>query len=244
MSLDLYAKDIHFVLELLQNAEDNSYPSGVVPEVRLILTENAILLQNNEMGFTEDNVRSLCDVANSNKTKCLGYIGEKGIGFKSVFRVTNEPYISSNGYSFSLPQDQKQKFLKGTGVSPAEFAERGGCSEEKKVFHLTPPLEHAQDWKGIHRKGLGLDLDQAIFLIVACYENSGINVNETLNNPNFIPHPATRNILDWFPRHGGDAPMKEGARLAKHLYSKWEANNKPKIEAVQRTLFHLETGEI
>jgi putative DNA methylase len=139
--------------------------------------------------------------------------------------------------TLSLPRDQMQKFLKGTGVSPAEFAERGWCSEEKKVFHLTPPLEQAQKWKGIHRKGLGRDLDQAMFLIGACFENSGINVNETLNNPNFIPHPATRDILDWFTRHGGDAPMKEGARLAKHLYSKWEANNKPKVEAVQRSLF-------
>jgi putative DNA methylase len=139
--------------------------------------------------------------------------------------------------TLSLPRDQMQKFLKGTGISPAEFAERGWCSEEKKVFHLTAPLDQAQKWKGIHRKGLGRDLDQAMFLIGACYENSGINVNETLNNPNFIPHPATRDILEWFTRHGGDAPMKEGARLAKHLYAKWEASNKPKIEAVQRSLF-------
>ena len=76
-----------------------------------------------------------------------------------------------------------------------------------------------------------------MFLIGACFENSGINVNETLNNQNFIPHPATRDILDWFTRHGGDALIKEGARLAKHLYTKWEANNKPKVEAVQRSLF-------
>ncbi|MDZ7759487.1 MAG: hypothetical protein U5L00_04425 [Desulfovermiculus sp.] len=33
-----------------------------------------------------------------------GYIGEKGIGFKAVFRVTSSPYILSNDYSFSLPE--------------------------------------------------------------------------------------------------------------------------------------------
>jgi hypothetical protein len=103
LSTDLYAKDIHFVLELLQNAEDNSYASGVEPEVRFILTNDAILVQNNEVGFSEENIRSICDVANSSKKKRLGYIGEKGIGFKSVFRVTDEPLIISNGFRFSLP---------------------------------------------------------------------------------------------------------------------------------------------
>jgi len=33
--------------------------------------------------------------------------------------------------------------------------------------------------------------------------------------------------------------MTDAARLAKQLYGKWEANNKPKVEAVQRTLFDL-----
>jgi hypothetical protein len=137
----------------------------------------------------------------------------------------------------SLARDQMQKFLRGTGVSPNEFQQREWCKEEKKVFHLVPALEQARKWKGLPRKGLGRDLDQSMFLIGACYPNSGINVNDTLNNPNFLPHPATRDILDWFTRHGGDVPMKEAARLAKQLYGKWEANNKPKVEAAQRTLF-------
>jgi hypothetical protein len=111
LSEDLYAKDIHFVLELLQNAEDNSYAPDVVPEIRFRLTEEAILVQNNELGFSEENVRSLCAVAKSSKPKRLGYIGEKGIGFKSVFRVTDEPYISSNGFSFSLPLHDPQTGL-------------------------------------------------------------------------------------------------------------------------------------
>jgi len=137
----------------------------------------------------------------------------------------------------SLARDQMQKFLRGTGVSPNEFQQREWCNEEKKVFHLVPPLEQARKWKGLPRKGLGRDLDQSMFLIGACYPESGINVNDTLNNPNFLPHPATGDILDWYTRHGGDAPMKDAARLARQLYGKWEANNKPKVAAAQRTLF-------
>jgi hypothetical protein len=140
----------------------------------------------------------------------------------------------------SLPRDQMQKYLRGTGVSPAEFVERGWCVEKSKIFRMTPPIEQAQKWKGTPRNGLGKDLDQAIFLIGACYENSGINVNDTLNNQNFIPHPALGDILDWFCRHGGDDTMKGATRTARSIFKKWVSNNEPKIKEVQQTLFDLE----
>lgn len=135
----------------------------------------------------------------------------------------------------SMPRDQMQKFLRGTGVSPAEFEERGWCGEKSKVFHFTSPLELAQKWKGVSRQGMGRDFDQSMFLIGACYENSGIRVQDTLNSEKFIPHPATGDVIDWLTRHGGDAPMKDAAKLAKQLYTKWVASNQPKVKAAQRT---------
>jgi hypothetical protein len=39
-----------------------------------------------QVGFSEANLRALCDVGNSTKAATTGYIGQKGIGFKSVFR--------------------------------------------------------------------------------------------------------------------------------------------------------------
>ena len=60
-----------------------------------------MVIKNNEVGFTEANVRALCDVGGSTKgSGGSGYIGQKGIGFKSVFSVTDEPAIRSRGYSF------------------------------------------------------------------------------------------------------------------------------------------------
>jgi hypothetical protein len=38
------------------------------------------------VGFAEANMRALCDVGSSTKASISGYIGQKGIGFKSVFR--------------------------------------------------------------------------------------------------------------------------------------------------------------
>ena len=106
LSLELYSKDTHFVLELIQNADDNSYGNGgrgfsnvTPPSLKFVVGERAILVLNNELGFTESNVRAICDVGRSTKgAHRAGYIGKKGIGFKSVFRVTDTPAIHSNGY--------------------------------------------------------------------------------------------------------------------------------------------------
>ncbi|XP_044034429.1 protein NO VEIN isoform X2 [Siniperca chuatsi] len=101
LSTELYSKDTHFVLELIQNADDNSYPSeaGVVPALAFWVEKDCITVLNNESGFQESNIRAICDVGRSTKGKHkYGYIGQKGIGFKSVFKVTDCPEIHSNGF--------------------------------------------------------------------------------------------------------------------------------------------------
>ncbi|XP_008291034.1 uncharacterized protein LOC103365383 isoform X2 [Stegastes partitus] len=101
LSTELYSKDTHFVLELIQNADDNSYPSdaGVVPALAFVVERDCITVLNNETGFQEKNIRAICDVGQSTKGKHkYGYIGQKGIGFKSVFKVTDCPEIHSNGF--------------------------------------------------------------------------------------------------------------------------------------------------
>jgi hypothetical protein len=82
LSDELYSKEIHFVLELIQNADDNAYPDDVVPSLEFVIDAEGIVVRNNERGFTERNIRSLCDIGNSTKAKQSGYIGQKGIGFK------------------------------------------------------------------------------------------------------------------------------------------------------------------
>ena len=62
-------------------------------------------MRNNETGFRERHVRALCHVGASSKgVGGSGYIGQKGIGFKSVFRVSDRPEIHSRGYAFSLDE--------------------------------------------------------------------------------------------------------------------------------------------
>lgn len=59
-----------------------------------------IVVECNEDGFTLDNVNAICRVGKSSKSGTHGYIGEKGIGFKSVFMAAHTAYIQSGDFSF------------------------------------------------------------------------------------------------------------------------------------------------
>jgi hypothetical protein len=118
LSTDLYEKDTHFIFELIQNAEDNTYPDGVAPflGMRLGTVDDvglALVIENNESGFTREQVDAICKIGQSTKAsaKAAGFIGEKGIGFKSVFRITDSPIIHSNGFHFALPKQEPQTGL-------------------------------------------------------------------------------------------------------------------------------------
>jgi len=105
LATNIYKKDSHFVMELIQNADDNNYKKGTIPTLKIIQNDDKIIFKNNEVGFNAENIDSICDISKSTKFSnngIKGYIGEKGIGFKSVFRVSDEPEIYSNGYQFKF----------------------------------------------------------------------------------------------------------------------------------------------
>ena len=103
-----------------------------------------------------------------------------------------------------MPATRFQKLLRGSGIAPDEFESRGWCSEDKKVFHFVDPLAFARDWQGRHRRRLTADLDQALVMIGACYDGSGINASDTLKNDNFKPHPALKSLLEWLSKRGSE----------------------------------------
>lgn len=106
----------HYVFELTQNADDNRYAEKAERFLKFILLEDdptdtpgsqgCLCVLNDETGFEKKHVESLCDIGNSTKQgNREGYIGEKGIGFKSVFLISDRPHIISNGYSFHFRRD-------------------------------------------------------------------------------------------------------------------------------------------
>jgi putative DNA methylase len=160
--------------------------------------------------------------------------------------VTASPYtrqlLRMFQSSTEQPRDQVQKFLRGTGIAPSEFEDRGWIHENKKVYYLNPFPEVAQAWHKKHRVGMSHDYDQAAFLIGACFDRSGIKADDTLNNPNFKPHPALPSLIEWFATKSNDAQVRTAAARAQRLYATWQASHKPQAE--QLSLFQDEEGEV
>ncbi len=115
LAKEIYSKKVHFIFELIQNAEDNSYDAEQAPGLKFVLlevdptktpdTQGCLCVFNNETGFQKNNVEAISKIGASTKTEkgASGYIGEKGIGFKSVFQVSSCPHIYSNGFNFRFP---------------------------------------------------------------------------------------------------------------------------------------------
>lgn len=91
------------MFELLQNAEDNNFSKSTEdPYIAFNVYENRIVVECNEDGFTERDLGAICAVGQSTKSTSYGYIGAKGIGFKSVFIAAWKVHIQSGNFSFEF----------------------------------------------------------------------------------------------------------------------------------------------
>jgi hypothetical protein len=104
LSNQLYEKSTHFLLELIQNADDNVYTSAT-PTLSFSYKPGCLRIDCNEVGFDASNVAAICGISQSTKSDKSSdgeFIGEKGIGFKSVFKVADAAWIASNEFTFKF----------------------------------------------------------------------------------------------------------------------------------------------
>ena len=134
-----------------------------------------------------------------------------------------------------VDRDQMQKLMRGSGIAPDEFEQRGWCGEKSKVFTRVNPLEFARDWSGKHKRRLTSDLDQALVLIGACFDGSGINAADTLKNDNFKPHVALKPLLEWLHKNAPDQASRNAASRAVSIYNGWATTQA--VKPTQSTLF-------
>eukprot|EP00435_Cladocopium_sp_Y103_P042797 s153_g11.t3 len=57
---------------------------------------------NNELGMNSRDVEALCDINRSTKPAQEGKIGKKGVGWKAVFAVSDQPTVLSGPFRFSF----------------------------------------------------------------------------------------------------------------------------------------------
>jgi hypothetical protein len=95
------------VYELLQNADDAMADASTTSDrVSFLITDDALWIANTGRALTEHDVQGLCGLGASSKVDPAGNrrasIGHKGLGFKSVLEITDEPAVYSRTHSFTL----------------------------------------------------------------------------------------------------------------------------------------------
>lgn len=142
LAKNLYTSKARFVFELLQNADDNNYAKaaarGAIPHVSFRVFPRRIVMECNEDGFTNENLEAICSVGKSSKSGSQGYIGEKGIGFKSVFMAAWKVHIQSGAFSFSFSHRNGES---GMGMISPIWEE----AEEEEDPSLTRLTLHLHD---------------------------------------------------------------------------------------------------
>jgi hypothetical protein len=106
----LYQQSTHFLEELIQNADDNVYADDVEPQLEIGYNDDHIRIDCNEVGFSRENIDAICKVGQSSKKHAgegaFKQTGEKGIGFKSVFRVAQTAWVASGNYTFKFDTNE------------------------------------------------------------------------------------------------------------------------------------------
>lgn len=123
----IYSDSLRFIFELIQNVDDCDYEKAddCYLDMRFDFNQDQIILTYNEKGFTPNDVFSITEIAGGSKNTSpdKNQIGEKGIGFKSVFGVAEKVWIKSGFFSFELSKNNftipiyhPANYFKGTQI--------------------------------------------------------------------------------------------------------------------------------
>lgn len=102
---NLYGDSAHFILELLQNAEDalrRRTSESNRRTVKFDLATQQLRVSHYGRPFDEDDVKGICDLVRGTKKDDLTQIGRFGIGFKSVYKFTDQPQVHSGDEDFRI----------------------------------------------------------------------------------------------------------------------------------------------
>jgi hypothetical protein len=108
-----------YILELLQNADDAQTPETISdmvkigePRVLFLLTEKYLYCANGGYQISKEGLNSICRAFLSPKRKDTPVIGFKGIGFKSVLALTEQPEIFWSGGGVRFSRELTFQYLK------------------------------------------------------------------------------------------------------------------------------------
>src|SRR5436309_5392761 len=105
---EMYSDRTHFLLELLQNAQD-----ARATRLRFDVLADRLELRHDGRPFNKPDVRGICGLGKSTNVDDPTRIGRFGIGFKSVYAYTSRPEIHSGSEHFAI-----EKYVRPVDAPP------------------------------------------------------------------------------------------------------------------------------
>lgn len=136
------------ILELLQNADDAQINfdsnSTIVGDafIEFELTGKSLIVRNGGYPVNSDGIESLACMRLSPKDKKVT-IGNKGIGFKSVLEITDQPIIHSSPFHFMFSEEHAHEILKETNL-----LDKLGKNSYYPIFRFPVKLSTEQEKEG------------------------------------------------------------------------------------------------
>jgi len=131
----MYIGPGQFLLEFLQNAEDALMEANRRGYFKIELYRDKIIVRHNGKPFDEKDIESLCATI-SKKRPALGYKGFIGMGWKSVYKVSNHVEVCSAGTCFEFNKEYWGR------PEATEILKKYGLEPDKVLWQLTPiPVE-------------------------------------------------------------------------------------------------------
>lgn len=136
---DKYDSGVHFFEEILQNIDDaigRADISGLDDrEVKIHWDDKKIVFEYPDRGFSFYDLMAITSLGNSIKKGDIDQasIGEKGIGFKSVFSVANNISIQSRFFGFDIDYNENRK----TSVLQPSKVILPGTGNKRTVLTIT-----------------------------------------------------------------------------------------------------------
>jgi hypothetical protein len=166
--VSIYKEYTHFLFELLQNADDSK-----ATDIAIRLEEKKLIFwHNGSKNFDLRDVIAITGVGAGTKNNEINKIGKFGIGFKSVFSITDSPQIFSKDYCFKI-----KHFLVPQKISRDKEVNPEGTTfvlplknKEKSVFGIYSEVKEA-----LHK----LNSNAFMFL------NNIINIDIDIPNVNY-----------------------------------------------------------
>lgn len=124
LAQQLYSHQGRSMFELIQNADDCQYAGDFRPSLKISLSasDRVLRLAYNEQGFETADIYAISMVSGSTKVNSLSQGGKKGIGFKSVFMISEEPEVHSNGFHFKFNEHGAMGYLSPIPMATSNVA--------------------------------------------------------------------------------------------------------------------------